>query len=50
VEIFHTLKEAQIIIEEWRKHYNTKRPHSALGCSPPAQETIVSMATKPVMH
>ena len=30
-EIFYTLKEAQIIIEEWRKHYNTKRPHSALG-------------------
>ena len=30
-ETFYTLKEAQIIIEEWRKHYNTKRPHSALG-------------------
>ena len=30
-EIFYSLKEAQIIIEEWRKHYNTKRPHSALG-------------------
>ena len=28
---FYTLKEVQIIIEEWRKHYNTKRPHSALG-------------------
>ena len=25
-EIFYTLKEAQIIIEKWRKHYNTKRP------------------------
>jgi transposase InsO family protein len=24
-------KPAEIIIEEWRKHYNTKRPHSALG-------------------
>ena len=35
-EIFYTLKEAQIIIEEWRKHYNTKRPHSALGYRPPA--------------
>ena len=30
-EIFYSLKEAQIIIEGWRKHYNTKRPHSALG-------------------
>ncbi len=49
-EIFYTLKEAQIIIEEWRKHYNTKRPHSALGYRPPAPETIVPMATRPVMH
>ena len=49
-EIFYTLKEAQIIIEEWRKHYNTKRPHSALGYRPPAPETIVPMALRPVMH
>jgi putative transposase len=49
-EIFYTLKEAQIIIEEWRKHYNTKRPHSALGYRPPAPETIIPMATRPVMH
>jgi transposase InsO family protein len=27
-EIFYTLKEAQILIEEWRQHYNTVRPHS----------------------
>ena len=45
-----TLKEAQIIIEEWRKHYNIKRPHSALGYRPPAPETNVLMATRPVMH
>ena len=49
-EIFYSMKEAQIIIEEWRKHYNTKRPHSALGYRPPAPETIVPMATRPVMH
>ena len=49
-EIFYTLKEAQIIIEKWRKHYNTKRPHSAVGCRPPDPETIVSMDQKPVMH
>jgi len=30
-EIFYSLKEAKIIIEEWRKHYNAKRPHVALG-------------------
>ena len=49
-EIFYSLKEAQIIIEEWRKHYNTKRPHSALGYRPPAPETIVPLDQKPVMH
>ena len=49
-EIFYTLKEAQIIIEQWRKHYNTKRPHSALGYRPPAPETIVPMDHGPVMH
>ncbi len=49
-EIFYRLKEAQIIIEEWRRNYNTKRPHSALGYRPPAPETIVPMATRPVMH
>ena len=49
-EIFYTLKEAQIIIGKWRKHYNTKRPHSALGYRPPAPETIVSMDQKTVMH
>ena len=30
-EIFYTLKEAQIIIENWRQHYNKVRPHSSLG-------------------
>jgi transposase InsO family protein len=50
-EIFYTLKEAQIIIEEWGKHYNTKRPHSALGYPPPpAPETIVPMVNRPVIH
>ena len=30
-EIFYTLKEAQVLIEHWRQHYNTIRPHSSLG-------------------
>jgi transposase InsO family protein len=38
-EIFFSLLEAKIIIERWRKHYNTKRPHSSLGGRPPAPET-----------
>ena len=40
-EIFHTLKEAQVLIEQWRIHYNTVRPHSSLGYHPPAPETIL---------
>ena len=39
-EIFYTLKEAQILIEQWRDHYNTIRPHSALGYRPPAPQSI----------
>ncbi len=35
-EIFDTLTEAKVVIEEWRRHYNTKRPHSSLGYKPPA--------------
>ncbi len=30
-EIFYSLREAQIIIERWRNHYNIKRPYNALG-------------------
>ena len=41
-EIFYSLKEAQTVIESWRNHYNTKRPHSALGYRPPAPVTIAS--------
>ena len=49
-EVFYTLQEAQIIIEQWRRHYNTIRPHSALGYRPPAPETIVPMAQRSAMH
>ena len=64
-EIFYTLKEAQVLIESWRRHYNAIRPHSSLGYRPPAPETIVvpswppgsaplrrpsSLAEKPSMH
>ena len=49
-EIFYSLKEAQIVIEQWRKHYNTKRPHSALGYRPPAPEAIVPMDRRLIMH
>jgi putative transposase len=49
-EIFYSLREAQVIIEGWRKHYNTKRPHSALGYRPPAPETMIKMEPRPTMH
>lgn len=39
-EIFYSLLETKIIIERWRVHYNTKRPHSSLGGRPPAPVTI----------
>ena len=40
-EIFYTLKEAQILIEQWRMEYNTIRPHSSLGYKPPAPEALL---------
>ena len=41
VEIFTTLFEAQVLIENWRKDYNQVRPHSALGYRPPAPGAIM---------
>jgi transposase InsO family protein len=62
-EILYSLGEAKVIIEAWRRHYNTERPHSSLGYKPPAPETILwpapprgsappsvqAMAGKPIM-
>jgi putative transposase len=63
-EIFYSLKEAQIVVEGWRCHYNTIRPHSSLGYQPPAPEVepwpaapprqappaIPTIAPRPIMH
>ena len=63
-EIFYSLAEAKVIIEAWRRYYNTERPHSSLGYKPPAPEAIAwpskpagslppaaqAIAEKPVMH
>jgi len=46
-EIFYSLKEAQIIIERWRHHYNTARPHSALAYRPPAPQVAMWPAAQP---
>ncbi len=49
-EVFYSLREAEILIEQWRRHYNTARPHSSLGYRPPAPEAFISMETRPMMH
>ena len=40
-EIFYSLREAQIVIESWRRHYNSVRPHASLGYRPPAPEVFM---------
>jgi len=42
-EIFYSLREAQVLIEQWRRHYNTIRPHSALRYRPPAPQTFAPL-------
>jgi transposase InsO family protein len=63
-EIFYSLAEARIVIEAWRRHYNTRRPHSSLGYRPPTPEVAQwpappsgpaapatpAAAPRPVMH
>jgi transposase InsO family protein len=44
-ELFYTLKEAEVMIEKWRVHYNTIRPHSSLGGKPPSPVTIQALAS-----
>ncbi len=39
-ELFYSLKEAQVLNEKWRQHYNTRRPHSSLGGRVPAPVTF----------
>jgi putative transposase len=34
-ELFDSLLEAQVVIEDWRIDYNTRRPHSSLGMLTP---------------
>ncbi|TWT29154.1 IS2 transposase TnpB [Posidoniimonas corsicana] len=46
-EQFDTLLEAKVLIERWRRHYNTVRPHGSLGYRPPAPEAIRSLGSLP---
>jgi putative transposase len=49
-EIFFSLREAQSLIEQWRRHYSTARLHSTLGYRPPAPESFVPGNRRPTMH
>jgi transposase InsO family protein len=63
-EIFYSLREAQVVIEGWRRHYNAVRPHASLGYRAPAPEVVVpafaaprsaspvapGVASRPLMH
>ena len=40
-EVFYSLREAQVVIESWRRHYNQVRPHASLGYRAPAPEVIL---------
>ncbi len=42
-EIFYSLTEAKVLIERWRREYNTIRPHSSLGYRPPAPEAMAML-------
>jgi putative transposase len=43
-EIFYSLKEATVVIEQWRNQYNTIRPHSSLNYRPPAPQTSTALS------
>jgi putative transposase len=44
-EIFYSLKEAKVVIGQWRQHYNTVRPHSSLGYRPPAPQAFAPIVS-----
>ena len=43
-EIFTTLEEAKVLIEQWKWEYNHVRPHSAKNNRPPAPEAIMTLS------
>ncbi len=65
-EIFYSLAEARVVVESWRRFYNTLRPHGSLGYRPPALEVFIpqsaraaalprpasppALASRPIMH
>ena len=50
-EVFNTLAEAKLLIEQWRRLYSTVRPHSSLHYRPPAPEVLLtSPPPSPASH
>lgn len=50
-EIFHTLKEAGVLIERWRQQYNTVTPHSSLGSRPTApRRSCSTLPPRPTLN
>jgi len=47
-EVFYTLKEAQVILEQFRKEYNTERPHSSLKYLTPQEFKEYCRSKEPV--
>ncbi len=47
MEVFNTIAEAKVLIEQWRRHYNTVRPHSSLRYRPPAPEVLLTPTPPP---
>jgi transposase InsO family protein len=49
-EIFYTTREARIVVEDCRRHFNAVRPHGAIGWRPPAPEVVLSIDPRPTMR
>ena len=63
-EVFYSLREASVVIEQWRTLYNSIRPHSSLRYQPPVPEVVIwpekpsgsapsvrpAIVTRPMMH
>jgi len=47
-EVFATLLEAKVLVEQWRREYNQVRPHSSLNYLPPAPEVITPPEQEPL--
>jgi putative transposase len=46
-ELFHSVKEAKVLVEAWRLEYNNHRPHSGLADMTPAEFATGCIASVP---